>query len=59
MSVAVGVPSASSESEPKTAQTINTSSSVTNTPAANIAAGARYHGTRSSGGGPGGRGWPP
>ncbi|QHP84262.1 hypothetical protein EWR22_02180 [Mycolicibacterium monacense DSM 44395] len=59
MSVVVGVVSASSELEPKTAQTSSTRTSVSRTPAANIAAGVRYHGTGSSGGGPGGRRCPP
>jgi hypothetical protein len=59
VSAVVGVLSDSSEPEPKTAQTINASRSVTSTPAANIAAGVRYHGMRSSGGGPTGGRRPP
>ncbi|MDT5003363.1 MAG: hypothetical protein QOJ24_539 [Mycobacterium sp.] len=57
VSVVVVVLSASSD--PMTDHTISASSSVTSTPAANIAAGVRYHGTGSSGGGPGGWRSPP
>jgi hypothetical protein len=49
----------SASSDPMTDHTISASSSVTSTPAANIAAGVRYHGTGSSGGGPGGWRSPP
>jgi hypothetical protein len=57
VSVVVVVLSASSD--PTTDHTISASSSVTSTPAANIAAGVRYQGTGSFGGIPGGRRSPP
>lgn len=45
--------------DPMTDHTISASRSVTNTPAANIAAGVRYQGTGSLGGRPGGWRSPP
>ncbi|GAC1407517.1 MAG: hypothetical protein NVS4B6_31250 [Mycobacterium sp.] len=45
--------------DPVTNHTISASSSVTSTPAANIAAGVRYQGTGSLGGRPGGGRSPP
>lgn len=52
VSVVVGVLSAWSVSEPKTTQTSDARINATSTPAANITAGERYHGTGSSTGGP-------